>query len=167
VNLSYSLKSLPTLKLLVISQRTLRIALLQTGQFILQLYYSINASAFSSTLDGAICKERAFTIYGKVVELGDDSCIDVACIFVYTAYMSNTQYTIRSVPAKVDQALRKRAKKTGKSLNEIAVEALAKGAGITPNATFDDLDWFIGSMETDSEFDKAMVWMDSLPKDMD
>lgn len=80
--------------------------------------------------------------------------------------MSNTQYTIRAVPSKVDQALRKKAQKTGKSLNEVAVEALTKGAGMTPNATFNDLDWFIGSMEIDSEFDEAMVWMDSLPKDM-
>jgi hypothetical protein len=34
VNLSYSLKSLPTLKLFVISQRTFRIGLLHVGQFI-------------------------------------------------------------------------------------------------------------------------------------
>jgi hypothetical protein len=81
--------------------------------------------------------------------------------------MSKTQYTIRSVPSKVDQALRKKAQKTGKSLNEVAVEALTKGAGVTPHATFNDLDWFIGSMQIDPEFDEAIRWLDSLPKDMD
>jgi len=81
--------------------------------------------------------------------------------------MNTKQYTIRAVPTKVDQALRKKAQKTGKTLNEVAVEALTKGAGVTLNATFNDLDWFIGSMQMDTEFDKAMLWMDSLPKDMD
>ena len=81
--------------------------------------------------------------------------------------MNTKQYTIRAIPAKVDQALRKKAQKTGKSLNEVTVEALTKGIGVTPNATFNDLDWFIGSMQVDPEFDKAMLWMDSLPRDMD
>jgi hypothetical protein len=37
VNLSYSLKSLPTLKLFVISHRTFRMALLHVGQFMVTL----------------------------------------------------------------------------------------------------------------------------------
>ena len=44
VNLSYSLKSLPTLKLLVISQRTFRIVLVQAGQFIKTLYQKVQVS---------------------------------------------------------------------------------------------------------------------------
>lgn len=80
--------------------------------------------------------------------------------------MSNTQYTIRSIPPKVDQALRKKSQKTGKSLNEVVIEALTKGAGMTPDATFNDLDWFVGSMQIDSKFDEAMSWLDSLPQDV-
>jgi hypothetical protein len=81
--------------------------------------------------------------------------------------MSKTQYTIRSIPPKVDQALRSQAKKTGKSLNEIAIEALAKGAGVTPDSTFNDLDWFIGNKSIDDKsFNDALNWLDSLPKDM-
>jgi hypothetical protein len=81
--------------------------------------------------------------------------------------MNNTQYTIRSIPPKVDQALRSQAKKTGKSLNETAIEALAKGAGVTPEATFDDLDWFIGNKSIDdNSFDDALRWLDNLPKDI-
>jgi len=92
--------------------------------------------------------------------------IDSACTIVYTVGMNNTQYTIRSIPPKVDQALRKRSQKTGKSLNEVVIEALTKGAGMTPDATFNDLDWFVGSMQTDSKFDEAMSWLDSLPQDI-
>jgi hypothetical protein len=80
--------------------------------------------------------------------------------------MNNTQYTIRSIPPKVDQALRKRSQKTGKSLNQVVIEALTKGAGVTPDATFNDLDWFVGSMPVDAEFDEAMNWLESLPKDV-
>jgi hypothetical protein len=39
------------------------------------------------------------------------------------------QYTIRGIPPAVDRAVRARAKASGKSLNEAAVEALAEGTG--------------------------------------
>ncbi len=80
--------------------------------------------------------------------------------------MTSRQYTIRSVPPKLDNALRQQAKKSGKSLNEVVIETLAKGAGITPNITFDDLDWFIGNNSLDSSFEKALEWLDDLPKDI-
>jgi hypothetical protein len=41
------------------------------------------------------------------------------------------QYTIRRIPKAVDNAIRDRARATGKSLNEAAVDALADGTGIT------------------------------------
>ena len=41
------------------------------------------------------------------------------------------QYTIRGIPAVVDDALRARARAAGKSLNEVVVDALAAGAGVT------------------------------------
>jgi hypothetical protein len=82
--------------------------------------------------------------------------------------MRDTQYTIRSVPSKVDLVLRKRAKKTGKSLNEVVLEALAKGIGVSTTPTFDDLDWFIGSKSLDNKsFDEASSWLDSLPKEIE
>lgn len=40
------------------------------------------------------------------------------------------QYTIRGIPAIVDNALRQRARAAGKSLNEAAVDALAEGSGM-------------------------------------
>lgn len=55
------------------------------------------------------------------------------------------QYTIRAVPAEVDQALRRRARETGRSLNRVAVDALAAAAGESTRV-HDDLDFMIGSM---------------------
>ena len=94
------------------------------------------------------------------------SAIDTAYIYAYNVGMSNTQYTIRSVPPKLDSVLRSRAQKTGKSLNEVMLDALAKGAGVVPDANFTDMDWFIGSKSLDSSFDQATEWLDDAPKDI-
>ena len=51
---------------------------------------------------------------------------DSAC----TAYHKCMQYTLRGIPAAVDNALRARARAAGKSLNEAAVDALAEGSGM-------------------------------------
>ena len=40
------------------------------------------------------------------------------------------QYTIRKVPKSVDKAFRAKAKAEGKSLNQLAIEALAQRAGV-------------------------------------
>ena len=41
------------------------------------------------------------------------------------------QYTIRNVPVTLDEALRRAAREQDKSLNEVAIEALIRGAGVT------------------------------------
>lgn len=84
----------------------------------------------------------------------------------YNAYMNSLQYTIRSIPPQVDEALRKRAQTTGKSLNETTLEALAKGVGVVPAATFNDLNWFIGQKTLDASFDNAVAWLDDAPRDL-
>ena len=55
------------------------------------------------------------------------------------------QYTIRNIPDPIDRVLRKRAKEFGKSFNQIALEALATGAGqsIKPKRDFSEV---IGSL---------------------
>ena len=40
------------------------------------------------------------------------------------------QYTLRNVPPPVDEALRERAEREGKSLNEVTLEALAEALGL-------------------------------------
>jgi len=46
------------------------------------------------------------------------------------AYNTCMQYTIRNVPNYLDAALRVSAREQGKSLNEVAIEALARGFGL-------------------------------------
>jgi hypothetical protein len=41
------------------------------------------------------------------------------------------QYTLRKVSNTLDTVLRRWAREQGKSLNEVALEALARGAGLT------------------------------------
>lgn len=64
------------------------------------------------------------------------------------------QYTIRNMPELVDQYLRRRAKQSGRSLNQTIIDELSERAGITengkPQSLLESLDWFIGSgMDTD------------------
>jgi hypothetical protein len=40
------------------------------------------------------------------------------------------QYTLRGIPPALDEAIRERARVEGKSINEIAVAALANGVGL-------------------------------------
>jgi hypothetical protein len=55
------------------------------------------------------------------------------------------QYTIRNIPDQVDRALRRKAKAAGKSFNQVALEALASGAGesLKPKRNFSEV---IGSL---------------------
>jgi hypothetical protein len=73
------------------------------------------------------------------------------------SYSVGMQYTLRKVPREVDKALRRKAKLEGKSLNQVAVEALAKGANIDqPRQEFRNLDFAIGTWVEDPEFDKII-----------
>jgi hypothetical protein len=42
-----------------------------------------------------------------------------------TGQTSSTQYTIRNIPPELDKAIKARAKRLGKSINQVALEALA------------------------------------------
>jgi len=41
------------------------------------------------------------------------------------------QYTIRNIPELLDAVLRRTAREKGKSLNDVAIEILARGAGLS------------------------------------
>lgn len=47
------------------------------------------------------------------------------------AGMKKIQYTIRGIPARLDARIRERALKEGRPLNEIVVEALKVGIGLS------------------------------------
>lgn len=87
----------------------------------------------------------------------------VECI----AYNTCMQYTIRNVPSPVDIALRQSARQQGKSLNEVAVEALTRGAGVTENRIRQrDVGDIVGTWRNDPEFDRALAAQDTIDEDL-
>lgn len=73
------------------------------------------------------------------------------------------QYTLRNVPEIVDAALRRRAREQGKSLNEVAIETLALGAGVTGSRRRQrDLKDVAGTWRTDRAFDRALAAQDTV-----
>ena len=77
------------------------------------------------------------------------------------------QYTIRNVPEILDEALRRAARERGKSLNEVAIEALARGAGITQNRSRQrDVGDIAGTWHKDAAFDSALAAQDTIDEEM-
>lgn len=67
------------------------------------------------------------------------------------------QYTIRNVTKQVDAKLRQMSYSEGKSLNDVALEALARGTGVSGDPIiYNDLDSIIGSWKDDPAFDAAI-----------
>jgi hypothetical protein len=77
------------------------------------------------------------------------------------------QYTIRRIPRTVDDAIRERARATGKSLNEAVVDVLADGAGVkgVPRKRR-DLSDIAGTWKADKNFDAALADQDRVDKDL-
>lgn len=77
------------------------------------------------------------------------------------------QYTIRRIPRSVDNAIRERARATGKSLNEAVVDTLADGAGVTgtPQKRRDLRD-IAGTWKTDKAFDAALADQDRIDENL-
>lgn len=69
--------------------------------------------------------------------------------------MKNRQYTIRRVPLQVDEALRRKAKRKGKSLNQVIIDSLTESVG-EEASRYHDLDELAGSWKTDKAFDNAL-----------
>jgi plasmid stability protein len=81
----------------------------------------------------------------------------------YIAYNQCMQYTLRNVPEIVDAALRRRAREQGKSLNQVAIETLALGAGVTGSRRRQrDLKDVAGTWRTDRAFDRALAAQDTV-----
>jgi plasmid stability protein len=68
------------------------------------------------------------------------------------------QYTLRNVPDKLDRALRERARREGRSLNEVAIDALARAMGLTEAPLRQrSLRGIRGSWQEDPAFDAAIA----------
>lgn len=77
------------------------------------------------------------------------------------------QYTLRKIPKRVDEALRRKAKQEGMSLNQAALQALTHGLGLTEGApVYHDLDDLIGTWVEDPEFDEAIRAMDTVDPEL-
>jgi hypothetical protein len=77
------------------------------------------------------------------------------------------QYTIRKIPGSLDEALRRVARERGKSLNEVAIEALARGAGVTGDRGRQrDLRDIAGTWRKDPAFDSALAAQDTIDEEM-
>ena len=83
------------------------------------------------------------------------------------AYNICMQYTIRNVPEYLDEALRVSAREQGKSLNEVAIEALARGFGLgDAQVSQRDLSDIAGSWRKDPAFERALAAQDTVDKEM-
>jgi len=77
------------------------------------------------------------------------------------------QYTIRNVPDYLDGVLRDAAREQHKSLNEVMVEALARGAGVAEcRVRQRDLGDIVGTWQEDPAFDSAVADQRRIDEDM-
>ncbi len=77
------------------------------------------------------------------------------------------QYTLRGVPPEVDSAIRARARAKQKSLNEIALEALAEGAGVTDaERARRDMSDVAGTWKADRALEKALADQDHVDEEL-
>ena len=87
----------------------------------------------------------------------------VLAFYACNAYSICMQYTIRSVPDILDQALRRAAHEQGKSLNDVAIETLARGAGLTgARMRQRDLRGIADTWREDAAFDSALAAQDTI-----
>ena len=79
-----------------------------------------------------------------------------------SASIPTVQYTVRSVPAHVDKALRRKAQEGRKSLNEVLRDALIREAEGTdlPERVHLDLDPLVGAWVDVPGFDDAIEAQD-------
>jgi antitoxin FitA-like protein len=100
--------------------------------------------------------------------LGDlRGMFDLLAADACTAYNECMQYTIRGIPAAVDNALRERARAAGKSLNEAAVDALAEGSGMAGSRRKRrDLADIARTWRTDKAVEAALADQDRVDEDL-
>jgi plasmid stability protein len=71
------------------------------------------------------------------------------------------QYTIRNIPPHVDDAIRRRARAEGRSLNDVAIEALERGMGVAEGrVVYRRLSGIAGTWVPDPETEKALEEQD-------
>ena len=68
------------------------------------------------------------------------------------------QYTVRKIPKRLDRAIRERARREGKSLNRVTIEALMQAFGLDgERIRRRDLSDLAGSWKDDPETEQALA----------
>lgn len=80
--------------------------------------------------------------------------------------MKTKQYTIRNIPEPVDRYLRKRAKLSNKSLNQVVIEELSTHVGNGQKNIIESLGWFIGSGGIGDDVIQALEEDDKAQKEL-
>lgn len=90
--------------------------------------------------------------------------------FEYNEGMKSTQlkqYTVRNLTSALDRKLKQEARESGRSLNEVVLEALYRGAGLSEAPLVaHDLDCIIGSWKDDPAFDEALKLQDTIDEEL-
>lgn len=90
--------------------------------------------------------------------IASDACSD---------YIFCMQYTLRNVPAGLDLALRRLARREGRSLNEVTLAALSRAVGADEEPIpYRQLRDLAGTWEHDPEFDAALEAQDRIDPDL-
>jgi len=77
------------------------------------------------------------------------------------------QYTVRNIPKSLDEEMRRRAREEGKSLNEVAVQAMTRGLGqAAESVRFRNLTDLAGTWKEDPEFDAAIEAQDTIEPEL-
>lgn len=84
----------------------------------------------------------------------------------YSIDMNTIQYTIRGVPAAIDQTARELARQKHCSLNTVLLEVLSRGLGPAKPVANHDLDDLAGTWVADPEFDRAMAVFEAVDEDL-
>ena len=91
-------------------------------------------------------------------------------VYAYIEYMKSThnnQYTIRGIPERINRFLRKKAKEEHKSLNQIVIDCIIRGLGLSEDKVyFHDLDDLAGTWKKDPVFDQVIEEMDHIDPEL-
>lgn len=87
--------------------------------------------------------------------------LSLPAFFANTVGMKKKQYTIRQVPSRIDEALRRKAKEKGISLNQMLLDTLAESV-CEDAARYHDLDELAGTWKQDKAFDEAVKASDRI-----
>jgi hypothetical protein len=80
--------------------------------------------------------------------------------------MDDMQYTIRNIPPHLDDAIRRLARAEGRSLNDIAIEALERGMGVAEGrVVYRRLSGVAGTWVEDPEVDAALAEQDRVDEE--